>query len=419
MFFTGILLKDMMDGFFISPTLLRVIRVFRIGRVLRLIKAAKGIRKLIFALMVSLPALFNIGALLFLIMFIYAIIGMSSFGYVKHEGVINDMINFETFGNSMMLLFRLITSAGWSDILGTLMIAPPDCDLHDKNLPNGNCGHPMLAVIYLVSYIIINYMIVINMYIAVILENFNQAHQEEETGIVEDDLEMFYVKWANFDPQATQFIPLNKVSDFLDSLDPPLRIPKPNTIALVSFDVPIARGYKIHCLDILRALIKNVLGHVEETEEFLKIQNQMEEKFKKQFPSRKRVTIISSTIQWKKEDLAAKIIQTAFRRWRKHKNQSHVSPHFPGRRRPSVSSTGAARFRKIANLLIIPGNFRASTPSTVKTVTSTTTEMQTPLSDGSGGLFPGMNSINDSSPNSHSSNNSFYVLPEGWTSEKS
>ena len=39
-------------------------------------------------------------------------------------------------------------------------------------------------------------MIVINMYIAVILENFNQAHKEEEIGIVEDDLEMFYVRWS-------------------------------------------------------------------------------------------------------------------------------------------------------------------------------------------------------------------------------
>ncbi len=39
-------------------------------------------------------------------------------------------------------------------------------------------------------------MIVINMYIAIILENFNQAHQEEEIGIVEEDLEMFYTKWA-------------------------------------------------------------------------------------------------------------------------------------------------------------------------------------------------------------------------------
>lgn len=71
-------------------------------------QAAKGIRKLLFALIVSLPALFNIGALLGLITFIYAIIGMSVFGHVKKQKAINDMVNFETFGRSMQLLFRLV-----------------------------------------------------------------------------------------------------------------------------------------------------------------------------------------------------------------------------------------------------------------------------------------------------------------------
>ena len=60
----GIVMEDLMEDFPVSPTLLRVARVCRIGRILRLIKAAKGIRKLLFALIVSLPALFNIGALL-------------------------------------------------------------------------------------------------------------------------------------------------------------------------------------------------------------------------------------------------------------------------------------------------------------------------------------------------------------------
>jgi voltage-gated cation channel len=91
---------------------------------------------------------------------------------------------------------RLMTSAGWNDVLDSLMIQPPDCDQNKNNLPNGDCGQPILAITYFVSFIIINYMIVINMYIAIILENFNQAHQEEEIGIVEDDLEMFYIRWS-------------------------------------------------------------------------------------------------------------------------------------------------------------------------------------------------------------------------------
>lgn len=78
----------------------------KIQFVFPLFQAAKGIRKLLFALVVSLPALFNIGALLGLITFIYAIIGMSVFGHVKKQRALNDMVNFETFGRSMQLLFR-------------------------------------------------------------------------------------------------------------------------------------------------------------------------------------------------------------------------------------------------------------------------------------------------------------------------
>lgn len=80
---------------------------------------------------------------------------------------------------------------------------------------------------------------------------------------------MFF--YLRYDPHATQFIAFNQISDFIASLDPPLGIPKPNIVALVSFNLPIARGNKIHCLDILHALVKHVLGHVDETDEFKKV----------------------------------------------------------------------------------------------------------------------------------------------------
>ncbi|XP_066593398.1 sodium channel protein 60E-like [Prorops nasuta] len=312
----GILMEDIMIDFPVSPTLLRVVRVFRIGRILRLIKAAKGIRKLLFALVVSLPALFNIGALLALITFIYAIIGMSVFGHVRKQGALDDMVNFETFGRSMQLLFRLMTSAGWNDVLESLMVQPPDCDpTPTSRQMNGDCGYPLLAITYFTSFIIISYMIVINMYIAIILENFNQAHQEEEIGIVEDDLEMFYIRWSKYDPHATQFIRFSQLSDFIASLDPPLGISKPNVVALVSFNLPIAKGNKIHCLDILHALVKHVLGHVEESDDFRKLQEQMDVKFKKQFPTRKELEIVSSTRIWKRQDKAARLIQRTIREY--------------------------------------------------------------------------------------------------------
>ena len=43
----------------IQPTIFRIVRLFRISRVLRLIREAKGIRTLLFALMMSLPGFYN------------------------------------------------------------------------------------------------------------------------------------------------------------------------------------------------------------------------------------------------------------------------------------------------------------------------------------------------------------------------
>ncbi|GFG40089.1 hypothetical protein Cfor_10976, partial [Coptotermes formosanus] len=102
----GLVLSDIIEKYFVSPTLLRVVRVAKVGRVLRLVKGAKGIRTLLFALAMSLPALFNICLLLFLVMFIFAIFGMSFFMHVRDKGGLDDVYNFKTFGQSMILLFQ-------------------------------------------------------------------------------------------------------------------------------------------------------------------------------------------------------------------------------------------------------------------------------------------------------------------------
>nr|XP_057937814.1 sodium channel, voltage-gated, type I-like, alpha isoform X2 [Doryrhamphus excisus] len=310
----GMSLSELIEKYFVSPTLFRVIRLARIGRVLRLIKSAKGIRTLLFALMMSLPALFNIGLLLFLVMFIYAIFGMSNFAYVKREGGIDDLFNFETFGNSMICLFQITTSAGWDGLLAPILNKyEDDCDSameHPGSSVKGDCGSPSVGIAFFVSYIIICFLIVINMYIAVILENFGVATEESADPLSEDDFEMFYEVWEKFDPHATQFMEYNKLSDFADALDPPLRIATPNRIELISMDLPMVSGERIHCLDILFAFTKRVLG---EGGEMDILRAQMEERFMASNPSKLSYEPITTTLRRKQEDTSAVIIQRAFR----------------------------------------------------------------------------------------------------------
>ncbi|XP_044074411.1 sodium channel protein type 4 subunit alpha B-like isoform X4 [Siniperca chuatsi] len=311
----GIVLADIIEKYFVSPTLFRVIRLARIGRVLRLIRAAKGIRTLLFALMMSMPALFNIGLLLFLVMFIYAIFGMANFAYVKKQDGVDDMFNFETFGNSMICLFQISTSAGWDNLLSPIMASSPEeCDVNFVNTgtnTRGNCGSPSVGIAFFVSYIIISFLIVVNMYIAIILENFSVATEESTEPLSEDDFEMFYEVWEKFDSEATQFIEFSMLSIFADTLSEPLRIAKPNRIKLISMDLPMVSGDRIHCLDILFAFTKRVLG---ESGEMDALKQQMEEKFMMTNPSKISHEPITSTLRRKLEEVSAIIIQRCYRR---------------------------------------------------------------------------------------------------------
>ncbi|XP_009462915.1 PREDICTED: sodium channel protein type 4 subunit alpha [Nipponia nippon] len=327
----GIVLSDIIEKYFVSPTLFRVIRLARIGRVLRLIRGAKGIRTLLFALMMSLPALFNIGLLLFLVMFIYSIFGMSNFAYVKKEAGIDDIFNFETFGNSIICLFQITTSAGWDGLLSPILNSgPPDCDPDLENPGSsvkGDCGNPSIGIFFFCSYIIISFLIVVNMYIAIILENFNVATEESSEPLCEDDFEMFYETWEKFDPDATQFIAYSTLSDFVDTLQEPLKIPKPNKIKLITMDLPMVAGDKIHCLDILFALTKEVLG---DSGEMDALKATMEEKFMAANPSKVSYEPITTTLKRKHEEVCATKIQRAFRRYllrRSVKQASYMYRH--------------------------------------------------------------------------------------------
>uniref|UniRef100_A0A673U4I0 Sodium channel protein n=1 Tax=Suricata suricatta TaxID=37032 RepID=A0A673U4I0_SURSU len=303
------------------PTLLRVVRLARIGRILRLIRGAKGIRTLLFALMMSLPALFNIGLLLFLVMFIYSIFGMASFPHVRWEAGIDDMFNFQTFASSMLCLFQITTSAGWDGLLSPILnTGPPYCD---PSLPNSNCGSPAVGILFFTTYIIISFLIVVNMYIAVILENFNVATQESTEPLSEDDFDMFYETWEKFDPEATQFITFSALSDFADTLSGPLRIPKPNQYTLIQMDLPLVPGDKIHCLDILFAFTKNVLG---ESGELDSLKANIEEKFMATNVSKASYEPIATTLRWKQEDISATVIQKAYRSYVLHRSMTISNP---------------------------------------------------------------------------------------------
>lgn len=208
---------------------------------------------------------------------------------------------------------QMSTSAGWDGVLDGI-INEEDCKQPNNEIgETGNCGNSTIGIAFLLSYLVISFLIVINMYIAVILENYSQATEDVQEGLTDDDYDMYYEIWQQFDPDGTQYIRYDQLSDFLDVLEPPLQIHKPNKYKIVSMEIPICKGDLMYCVDILDALTKDFFARkgnpVEESLDIAEVQGR---------PNEVGYEQVSSTLWRQREEYCARLIQNA---WRKHKRQ--------------------------------------------------------------------------------------------------
>lgn len=208
---------------------------------------------------------------------------------------------------------QMSTSAGWDGVLDGI-INEENCSLPDNERGiAGDCGSATIGITYLLSYLVISFLIVINMYIAVILENYSQATEDVQEGLTDDDYDMYYEIWQQFDPDGTQYIRFDQLSDFLDVLEPPLQIHKPNKYKIVSMDIPICKGDMMFCVDILDALTKDFFARkgspIEETGELAEVNTR---------PDEVGYEPVSSTLWRQREEYCARLIQHA---WRRHKRR--------------------------------------------------------------------------------------------------
>ena len=130
-----------------------IARLARLMRLLRLVSAVPELRLIVATLVRSIPSMLNIVALMSLMVYIYAIIGYQLFH--KH-----DPEHWRNLGISLLSLFRVVTLEDWTDIMYKAM------ELHP------------LAWIYFVSFVVLGTFVVINLFIAVVINNLDEAKQE-------------------------------------------------------------------------------------------------------------------------------------------------------------------------------------------------------------------------------------------------
>jgi hypothetical protein len=175
----------------------QITRLFRLLRLIKLIKKATSLKSLLEALYISLPALANICLLVLLIMWIFAVIGVAQFGDLK-EGIAlstqASACSFQGFVPSIITLFNLITGENWDTIMDEASIEYPYCTKSNPNVfPEvfGDCGSSAWSKVYFILFYISVFFIMVNLFIAVVVENVSFCYEDIEGFISDEDITHF------------------------------------------------------------------------------------------------------------------------------------------------------------------------------------------------------------------------------------
>ncbi|XP_050067933.1 voltage-dependent calcium channel type A subunit alpha-1-like isoform X1 [Anopheles maculipalpis] len=239
------------------------LRLFRAARLIKLLRQGYTIRILLWTFVQSFKALPYVCLLIAMLFFIYAIIGMQVFGNIEldPESSITRHNNFRSFVQGLMLLFRCATGESWPNIMLACLKGRP-CDPR-ANKPNETCGST-LAYAYFVSFIFFCSFLMLNLFVAVIMDNFDYLTRDSSI-LGAHHLDEFVRIWAEYDPNATGKIHYTEMYDMLKNMDPPLGFGNkcPNRLAykkLIRMNMPLDAEGKVAFTTTLFALIRENLN---------------------------------------------------------------------------------------------------------------------------------------------------------------
>ncbi len=131
-----------------------VLRALRVLRVLRLVSLVPSMRGVVGALLAALPGMASIIGLMVLVLYVSAVMATKLFGEISPE-------HFGRLGASLFTLFQVMTVEGWPDIARGIMAQSPN------------------AWIFFVVYLLVATFMVLNLFIAVVV-NAMQAQVSED-----------------------------------------------------------------------------------------------------------------------------------------------------------------------------------------------------------------------------------------------
>ncbi|XP_017801960.1 voltage-dependent L-type calcium channel subunit alpha-1C isoform X31 [Papio anubis] len=242
-------------------------RLFRVMRLVKLLSRGEGIRTLLWTFIKSFQALPYVALLIVMLFFIYAVIGMQVFGKIALNDTteINRNNNFQTFPQAVLLLFRCATGEAWQDIMLACMPGKkcaPESEPGNSTEGETPCGSSF-AVFYFISFYMLCAFLIINLFVAVIMDNFDYLTRDWSI-LGPHHLDEFKRIWAEYDPEAKGRIKHLDVVTLLRRIQPPLGFGKlcPHRVAckrLVSMNMPLNSDGTVMFNATLFALVRTAL----------------------------------------------------------------------------------------------------------------------------------------------------------------
>ncbi|XP_075394260.1 voltage-dependent L-type calcium channel subunit alpha-1F isoform X2 [Tenrec ecaudatus] len=332
-------------------------RLFRVMRLVKLLSKGEGIRTLLWTFIKSFQALPYVALLIAMIFFIYAVIGMQMFGKValQDNTQINRNNHFQTFPQAVLLLFRCATGEAWQEVM--LASLPGNrCDPESDINPGEefNCGSNF-AFAYFISFFMLCAFLIINLFVAVIMDNFDYLTRDWSI-LGPHHLDEFKRIWSEYDPGAKGRIKHLDVVALLRRIQPPLGFGKlcPHRVAckrLVAMNMPLNSDGTVTFNATLFALVRTSLkikteGNLEQANQELrivikKIWKRMKQKLLDEVippPDEEEVTV--------GKFYATFLIQDYFRKFRRRKEKGLLGTEAP----PNTSSVLQAGLRSLQDL---------------------------------------------------------------------
>ncbi|KAM9444177.1 calcium channel, voltage-dependent, L type, alpha 1D subunit, a [Clarias gariepinus] len=313
-------------------------RLFRVMRLVKLLNRGEGIRTLLWTFIKSFQALPYVALLIAMLFFIYAVIGMQIFGKVAMvDGTQNNRNNnFQTFPQAVLLLFRCATGEAWQEIMLACMpgkLCDPESDYNPGE--EMTCGSSF-AIIYFITFYMLCAFVIINLFVAVIMDNFDYLTRDWSI-LGPHHLDEFKRIWSEYDPEAKGRIKHLDVVTLLRRIQPPLGFGKlcPHRVAckrLVAMNMPLNSDGTVMFNATLFALVRTALkiktdGNLEQANEELRA-------IIKKIWKRTSMKLLDQVVPPASDDevtvgkfYATFLIQDYFRKFKKRKEEGLVGVH--------------------------------------------------------------------------------------------